>query len=214
LNEFEKKLVEDYNLIDAFRHNEFVGIAMSTSIRITTSEYDRMIETGAFSPAEEHHVELIRGEVHAMSPINPPHEGALDHLMYWSIDHAPRNLVRIRPQFTLGIPLLESVPQPDLTWVRHADYSKRRPTAADVMLLVEVADSSLHYDRGEKADLYAEAGILDYWIVNVIAKTIEIRRKPVAGHYQQVEIAGIGDCVDPLAFPELELRVADLFVHH
>jgi Uma2 family endonuclease len=184
---------------------------MSTGTRITIEEYDRMIERGAFEPTEEHHVELIRGEIREMSPIHPPHENALDLLMYWSIDHARRNAVRVRVQNSVGIPELESVPQPDLAWVRQRDYSKQRATTSDVFLIAEVSDSSLRFDRGEKADLYAEAGISDYWIVNVNAKSIEVRRQPQDGRFQQIDVTHMGDEVSPLAFPELKLRVADLF---
>jgi Uma2 family endonuclease len=185
---------------------------MSTGVRITVEEYDRMIAAGAFEPVEEHHVELIRGEIREMSPINPPHEDALDRLMYWSIDHCPRDQVRVRIQNSLGIPELESVPQPDLVWVRQRNYSKQRPTTADLLLVAEVAESSLRFDRGEKANLYAEAGIGDYWVVNVIAQVVEVRRQPVGGRYQEVRTFRIGESLRPLAFPELELSVGDLFV--
>lgn len=184
---------------------------MSTGTRITIEEYDRMIEAGAFEPTEEHRVELIRGAIREMSPIHPPHEDALDRLVQWSFDVTPRGTVRVRVQFSVGLPELESVPQPDLTWVRQGSYRKRRPTSADVLLIAEVSDSSLRYDRGEKADIYAEAGIQDYWVVNVKAETVEVRRQPKDGHYQQLEVAHVGDEVSPLAFPQFKLRVADLF---
>lgn len=184
---------------------------MSTDVRITIADYDRMIETGEFVPVEEHHVELIRGEIREMSPIHPPHEEALDRITAWSFDNTPRTAVRVRNQLSLGIPQLESVPQPDLVWVRQGNYRRQRPTTADLFLVVEVSDSSLCFDRGAKADLYAEAGIADYWIVNVVAQVVEVRRDPVGGRYQSVTTARIGESVRPLAFPELELRVAELF---
>jgi Uma2 family endonuclease len=184
---------------------------MSTGTRITVEEYDRMIAAGAFDPAEEHHVELICGEIREMSPIHPPHEDALDRLVQWSFDVTSRDAVRVRVQFSVDIPQLESVPQPDLAWVRQGSYHKRRPNSADVFLIAEVADSSLRYDCGEKADIYAAAEIQDYWVVNVRAETVEVRRQPRGGHYQQLDVARIGDEVRPLAFPELKRRVADLF---
>lgn len=184
---------------------------MSTVARVSIAEYERMIGEGAFIPQEEHHVELIRGEIREMSPIYPPHEGALDHLTYWSMDNAPRDQVWIRNQNSLGIPELESIPQPDLFWVRKRDYSKVRPAVEDVFLLIEVADSSLRFDRGRKAELYAEAGIADYWIANVKEQVIEVRRQPVEGTYQQIETFPVGQSVAPLAFPEIELAVADVW---
>lgn len=184
---------------------------MSTVAHVTIAEYDRMIAAGEFEPREEHYVELIRGEIRQMSPIYPPHEAALDHLMYWSIDNSPRDLVRVRNQNSLGIPELESVPQPDLFWVRKRDYSKTRPTAEDVLLLIEVADSSLRYDRGTKSDLYAEAGIQDYWIANVQQQVMEVHRKPVGGRYQERQSYAMGQTLAPLAFPEIILEVASVW---
>lgn len=184
---------------------------MSTVAHVTIAEYDRMIAAGAFEPREEHCVELIRGEIREMSPIYPPHESALDKLTYWSIDNAPRDTVWIRNQNSLGIPELESVPQPDLFWVRKRDYSQTRPTAEDVLLLIEVADSSLRYDRGTKSDLYAEAGIQEYWIANVQQQAIEVHRQPVNGHYVDRRTYGMGERVAPLAFPDVFLEVASVW---
>lgn len=185
---------------------------MSTGVRITIADYDRMIADGDFEPREEHHVELIRGEIRAMSPINPPHEDALDRLVQWSFENTSRAAVRVRVQLSIGVSELESVPQPDMAWVRQQSYQKRRPAAADVFLIAEVSESSLRYDRGEKAAVYAEAEIQDYWIVNVAAKTIEVYRQPSEGRYLRLETARIGDIVRPLAFPQRQLKVADLFV--
>lgn len=184
---------------------------MSTITKVTVEEYDRMIKEGAFEPREEHYVELIRGDIRQMSPIYPPHESALDYLVYWSVKNTPEDRVWIRNQNSLGIPELESIPQPDLFWVRKRDYSKVRPAVEDVFLLIEVADSSLGFDRGKKADLYAEAGIADYWIANVKQQVIEVRRQPREGHYQQLETYAVGQSVSPLEFPEIKLAVADVW---
>jgi Uma2 family endonuclease len=184
---------------------------MSTGVRITIAEYDRMIDAGEFEPREEHHVELIHGEIREMNPINPPHDEAVNYLLYWSIDSCPRDRVRVRSQGSLGLPELESVPEPDVFWVRKKSYSRQRPTQADVFLVVEVADSSLRYDRGEKADLYASAGVQDYWIVNVIDHTVEVFRNPTAGRYRQMQTFKEGDVVSPFAFPDIQLHVADVW---
>lgn len=109
-------------------HLQHYGPPISTVARFTIAEYDCMIEAGVFDAREKHRVELILGEIRDMRPVHPPHENALDLLMYWSIDHAPRDKVRIRVQNSLGVPELESVPQPDLLWVKQRDYSKARPT--------------------------------------------------------------------------------------
>lgn len=184
---------------------------MSIGTNITVAEYDRMIERGDFQPAEEHHVELIRGEIHEMSPIHPPHEHTLDQLVEWSFDNCDRQQIRIRVQQSLGMAELESVPQPDLAWVRRQDYRRVRPTVADLQLLVEVADTSLRFDRGKKARLYAEAGIQDYWIANVTAEAIEVHRNPVDGVYTEVQSYEGDQAVSPLVLPEAKLTAAQIW---
>jgi Uma2 family endonuclease len=185
---------------------------MSTGVRVTIEEYDRMLSAGAFDPAEDHQVELIRGEIREMSPINPPHENVLERLMYWSVDHAPRKEVRVRLQHSLGLPEIECVPQPDLAWVRQRDYSRQRPTAADVILIVEVADTSLGFDRGEKADMYAEAGIGEYWVVNVNGRSVDVHREPHMGKYREVRTFTPSEFVAPRAYPQIRLSIAELFL--
>ncbi|MCG8450526.1 MAG: Uma2 family endonuclease [Pirellulales bacterium] len=184
---------------------------MSTAAHFSIADYNRMIAAGVFEPREEHQVELIRGELHEMNPINPPHSEVVNLLMYWSIDHCPRDQVRVRSQDSLGLPALESVPQPDVFWVKARDYSRERPTNEDVFLVIEVAESSLAYDRGEKAQLYAKAGIQDYWVINVNDRVVEVFRDPAGGHYRQLQTFKVGDTVSPLAFPDLQLAVADLW---
>lgn len=184
---------------------------MSTVLRFTVAEYDRMIEHGVFSDRREGRFELMRGEIREMTPPNPPHEDTVDLLMYWSVDNAPRDRVRVRIQNSLGIPALDSVPEPDVAGMRAGSYRKRRPQAADVMLLIEVAESSLGYDRGEKAKLYAASGIKEYWIVNLIELCIEVHRKPRSGKYRDIQTYSIGQTINPLAFPRLALDVGRVF---
>lgn len=178
---------------------------MSIGTKITVAEFDRMAERGDFNPVEDNHVELIRGEIREMSPIHPPHEFTLDQLLEWSFDTCDRKQARIRVQESLGIPELESVPVPDLAWVRRIDYRRVRPTVADLLLLVEVSDTSLRFDRGEKARLYAEAGVPDYWIANVKAETIEVHRTPRDGVYSDVQSFKGDQVISPLALATARL---------
>ena len=184
---------------------------MSTSTRITNAQYDEMIRRGQFEPREEHRVELIYGDILPMSPIGPSHAYLVGLLNEWSFDVLPRKAIFISPQGTIGIPALDSEPQPDLLWTRRRNYSAAHPSPADILLLIEVADSSLSKDRGLKTRLYAEAGISDYWIVNVKGKCVEVRRDPIGSSYTSIATFHVGQNVHPLAFPDVSLPVSLLF---
>lgn len=179
---------------------------MSTIARLTLVEYDRMIECGVFDHGNRRRLEFIRGEIREMTPIGSVHEEIVDRLTIWSARNLPDDRVRVRVQNSVGLIELESVPEPDLAWVVQRSYKRARPTAADVLLIIEVSDSSLKYDRGEKADLYAEAGIADYWIINIPEQTVEVRRDPQGGRYQSVQTYRENEEIRPLAVPELILQ--------
>jgi Uma2 family endonuclease len=182
---------------------------MSTVARLSIEEYEKMIESGVFD--HQRRIELIRGELREMSPIGIPHGYAVDEFTEWSFKHAPLKEVRIRNQGSLGLAELQSVPEPDIMWVKRLDYSQRRPTASDVRLVVEVSDSSLAYDRGEKAKLYAQVGVTDYWIVNIRDRCIEVRRQPAGNNFEDIRIYNRGETVSPLHFPSLAMPVDMVF---
>jgi Uma2 family endonuclease len=184
---------------------------MSTIARLTLAEYDRMIQCGVFDHGQRRRLEFIRGEIREMPPIGSDHETILDRLTEWSFDNLPKKKVWVRVQNSIGLPDLESAPEPDIAWVARRNYSRGRPTAADVLLVIEVAESSLQYDRGEKADLYAEAGIVDYWIANIPARAIEVRRDPEGGHYRTTRTYSGQDELRPLSEPSVVLRPAMLW---
>ncbi len=184
---------------------------MSTALQITIAEYDRLTKKGFFEQLRNRRVELIRGEMRQMSPPGPRHEEAVDALSEWSHEQVDRTSVRVRVQSTVGLPELDSVPLPDVTWVRRRSYLKARPESADLFLVIEVSDSSLNYDRGTKAKLYAAAGIADYWVVNLRDECIEVFRDPQGGEYQSHEVFDRGHTARPLKFPKLKLSVSKLF---
>jgi Uma2 family endonuclease len=184
---------------------------MSATLRLSIAEYDRLIEQAVLDTGRQRRIELIQGEVREMHAIGPPHEVAVDQLNEWSLDHVPRRKVWVRIQNSIGLPELESVPEPDVAWVARRDYRRRRPTGADVLLLMEVADSSLDYDRLVKGELYAAAGIKDYWIVNLVDSCVEVYRQPRRGRYVKTESFAGDQQVRPLAFPRLALPVSLLF---
>ena len=184
---------------------------MSTAIRFTVAEYDQMIDTGVLADRRDQRLELIHGEIREVTPPNPPHEDTVDLLNYWSIDNAPRDEVRVRVQNSLDIPALDGVPEPDIAWMRSRNYRKRRPQPRVVLLRLEVAESSLASDRGEKADLYAAAGIKDYWIINLLDLCIEVHREPRRGRYPACKAYHLGQSLSPLAYPTVKLDVDYVF---
>ena len=98
-----------------------------------------------------------------------------------------------------------------MAWVKEKSYRRGRPTAADVLLIIEVAKTSRDYDLGEKADLYAAAGIREYWVVDIVELRLVIHREPRRGRYRSIE-SHSGDAeVCPRAMPEAKLRLRQLF---
>ncbi len=184
---------------------------MSTIARVTIEQYDRMIAGGVFETGlQRQRIELIEGELREMSPIGPRHENVADLLNRWSLKNTHEDQVRVRVQQSIGLARLDSVPEPDLAWVRERDYSQKRPQSTDVFLVIEVADSSVDYDEGEKASLYAAAGIRDYWVVDIPGRSVLIYRNPRNGKYGSMETFGLNNRVHPLAFPKIVLRVSSL----
>lgn len=177
--------------------------------RFTVDEYHRMIETGILG--ENDRVELVDGWIIEMSPIGPPHmicvqlvASALDH-------HLPAGWT-VRSQGPITLPTSE--PEPDVTVVRGGirDYSKRHPGGADIGLVVEVADTSLQFDRFQKGPQYAAAGISEYWIVNLAQRCVEVYRGPAAGKYPAPEVVRFDGTVEIVLAGEHvgKIAVADI----
>jgi Uma2 family endonuclease len=183
---------------------------MSATVRTTYAEFEEMARRGDYDDIENH-IELLCGEIRIMPLPKPQHEVTVDKLAAWSFRSLPEEAAWVRIQNSLGIPELDSVTIPDVAWMRWRDYSSQRPLGADVFLLIEVSDTTLSLDRGKKAKLYAQAGIADYWIVNLRKRCLEIRRDPQKGRYRTVQTLHPGDEARPLAFPDVALPIDRLF---
>jgi Uma2 family endonuclease len=183
---------------------------MSVALRITFDEYMEMIADGAFDVLRDRHIELINGELREMTPPGPDHSGTVTRLTNWSAEAVFKKIVQVRIQDPVGIPERDSAPEPDLAWVTLRDFRDRHPLPDEVLLLIEVADTSLDFDCGEKAILYASAGIQDYWVVSLPERLIHVYRKPQSGAYAEHSTARFGDQIHPLAFPQFALSVSDL----
>ena len=183
---------------------------MSVALRITFDEYTEMVADGAFEALRDRRIELIHGELRAMNPPGPSHSGTVSRLIHWSIEPLVKKRIEIRIQDPVGIPELDSAPQPDVVWVELRDYRDRHPLPSEVLLLIEVADSSLDSDCCEKAELYAAAGIQDYWVVSLPERLIHVFRRPENGAFTQHSTAKFGDELRPLAYPTHSLSVTEL----
>ena len=176
--------------------------------RFTVDDFYRMGDVGIFPP--EARVELVDGDVIKMAPIGPRHNAIVIRLAEIMHERLARQVTR-----TVRGPLwLQpfSNPQPDILILKRREdfYRNANPTAADVHLVIEVSDSTLTYDRDTKGPMYAQAGILDYWIVNLAGDRLLVYRDPRNGAYQSVETLTREDTVAPLAFPALSISVADI----
>ncbi len=181
---------------------------MSTATRITVNQFEEMWAQGRFD--EEQRLELIFGEIIEMSPPNPPHEDVVDLLMYWSVKKTSPKEVRVRIQNSVGFPELDSIPLPDIVWVKARSYRRDRPSVADILLVIEVSDSSVSFDRNRKRSLYAQAGVAEYWIVNFPARQIEVFRDPQGDDFATKLIIRGDQELSPLCLPQAKLTLADL----
>jgi Uma2 family endonuclease len=182
---------------------------MPTRRRFTREQYYRMAETGILR--EDDRVELIRGEIIEMSPIGRRHKAFVLNLTQLLAGRlAGRALVNVQSGIVLSD---ESEPEPDLAVLRlrEVPYKEREAHSEDVLLLIEVADSSLAYDRSTKLRLYAEAGIPEYWVVGCTAETVEVYRGPGAEGYRDVRLVTGVATLTPQAFPDVTLTTTDIF---
>jgi Uma2 family endonuclease len=176
--------------------------------RFDVDDYYRMAEAGILGPKER--VELIEGEIVDMAPIGSPHAGTTDLLTSLVARAVADGLVFVRVQGPLRLDA-HNEPQPDLMLLRpRADrYRQGHPAATDVLLLVEVADSSLAFDRGPKLALYACHGVPEVWLVDLPGRAVEICREPGPQGYAERRRVTEG-ATTPTLVPGLAVDLAAL----
>jgi Uma2 family endonuclease len=175
----------------------------------TREEYYRAIDLGLFKPGER--LELLEGEIYPKMSENPPHATALK-LAEIAIARAFA-LVQghSSTQHPISLPG-DSEPEPYIAMLRGdiRQYATRHPASEDVMLVVEVSDATLAFDRTRKARIYAESGIREYWIINLIDRCLEVHRDPQNGAYQSVVVMAEDATVSPLAAPAASIAIRDM----
>jgi hypothetical protein len=179
-----------------------------TRRRFSVRDFEQMIATGVF--AEHERVELIDGEVVEMAPIGVRHAEGVRNV---ADEAAARGrgacIVEMQNPVRLGD---LARPQPDVALLRppRARYQGRLPAAADLILVVEVSDSSLAYDREVKVPLYAQAGVPEAWLVNLTDDEIAVYRDPTPEGFRSTRILRRGETISPLAFPDWAIPVEAL----
>lgn len=171
--------------------------------RFTVADYERMVTAGILT--EDDRIELVGGEIFEMSPIGGRHVQCVNRLTGFLSRNAGPGMV-VSVQNPVRLPP-DGEPQPDLAIIHDRDYSGLLPTVADVLLVIEVADSSREYDRGMKFPLYAAAGITEAWLVDIVAATVERYTEPRAGSYRVVTYAHTGESLPSTVIPSLSIPV-------
>ena len=180
--------------------------AVAAGHRFTVDEYLALGAAGIL--AKEERIELLDGEIICMAPIGNRHRNSVN----WSAD-LMREAIGRRAMVQVQAPIqLDdlTMPEPDIAVIRRRSVNDIAPVLpSDVYLLVEVADSSLEFDLGEKLARYAAAGIPEVWIANLRAGELVVNTKPEGSAYTNVRVITMGGSVSPQAFPDVALELAD-----
>jgi Uma2 family endonuclease len=178
--------------------------------RFNLREYLLLVQAGVLRPEER--VELIDGQVVAMSPQGPLHAALVSRIVARLAELFPRSRYCVRPQSTLALGE-DYAPEPDVAVVAGRCEEHERELPRSALLVIEIADTSLRLDRGRKSDLYAKAGIAEYWVVNLGEGLVEVRREASAAGYKLIRILQADESLLPLVLEGSgvpPLRAADL----
>ncbi|MGK7928818.1 MAG: Uma2 family endonuclease [Spirulina sp.] len=175
----------------------------------TVEEYHRMADVGILQPDER--VELIAGQIICkMSPQKTPHATAITRT-----ERQLRNGLSDRVLLRIQLPIAlnpYSEPEPDIAIVQPdpRDYIDRHPLVSQIYAIVEIADTTLRRDCGLKAREYANSGIRDYWVLDVVNRQLHLFREPTSEGYASKSILSENDAVSPLQFPESRIEIREI----
>ena len=175
---------------------------------ITVKMFNVMANEGAFEPGER--IELIGGEIFDMSPIGNLHARCVKFLANYLIQSL-NGIYIVGVQDPVVLDDL-SEPQPDLSVLRYRPdfYKEETPSAKDIILIVEVADTTAIFDRGIKLRRYASAGVSEYWLIDLVADHVEVHTNPDEDSYGSLKIFRRGENVSSEAIPAIELSVDEI----
>ena len=180
-----------------------------TRRRISVDEYMKMAEAGILKESER--LELIDGDIIEMSPIGNPHEArtSASHRLLAPLFIEGRAVLRVQGHVRLDE---NNRPEPDLALLKWRDdlYGSESPAPEDILLLIEVSDSTLASDRNVKLALYARFDIPEVWIENIPDGVVEAYANPVEGQYTESRIYRPGETITPRAFPDVSLSVSEI----
>lgn len=182
--------------------------------RLTLDDYHWLIEHGFFQPQDR--VELIEGYLVEISPFHPRQAGAVDAMME-ALMFAVQRQAQVRIQQPITLPEQSTEPEPDFVLaLRQENYRLKHPHPDDIYLVGEVSDSTLLYDRGKKAQLYAAARIPEYWIVNMVDNVLEVYREPMGSRGNadyRIKLTYMAtDAIAPLALPACSIQLATILL--
>lgn len=178
---------------------------METLIKWSIEDYHRLIEAGLLATRS---CELREGEIIEVAPEGPLHY-TLGHRGAKYLDSLLKGRACVRHVGPITLPRTERAPDIAVVKLPEDQYRERHPSAGDIYWLVEIADSSFEADISEKKQIYARAGIQEYWVVKVRGGQLRVFRQPRGGDYLKQEAYSQGT-ISPLAFPDLEISIQRL----
>jgi Uma2 family endonuclease len=184
---------------------------MTTLLEIhlfTVQDYHRMIESGILD--EDDRVELLAGQIVKMAAKGTAHGAAITRTTRL-LNNRLAGLVLVRLQDPIQLNDY-SEPEPDISVVitDPLDYEDHHPTASEVYLIIEIADTTLRNDCGTKAKIYAQSGIIDYWVLNVNDRQLHVFREPSQEGYKSELILADSMTISPLHFPDISFMVSEM----
>ncbi|MBI2315731.1 MAG: Uma2 family endonuclease [Betaproteobacteria bacterium] len=177
--------------------------------KLSLEEFHRMGEAGILG--EDDRIELIDGEMIEMAPIGAQHLAMVNRLSRMLNLAAGKDAI-VSTQNPVALPP-QNEPQPDVALLRPRadDYRARLPTAADVLLIIEIADTTLVYDRDVKIPLYARHGVAEVWLFDIQSGSLFVHREPAPKGYQRILAPEKNETISPMLLPAIQIELAELW---